>query len=80
MNTLSHKIQDITFEANIMVLTVNNQQIRIALAEVSPKLNQASESVRNNFRISTSGYGIHWPQIDEDLSLAGLLKKSGYKA
>ena len=28
---------------------------------------------RNNFEVSPSGYGIHWPLIDEDLSIDGLI-------
>jgi hypothetical protein len=42
--------------------------------KISKKLAQATETERNNFQISPSGYGIHWPQIDEDLSLHGLLR------
>jgi hypothetical protein len=29
---------------------------------------------RNEFKISPSGYGIHWSLLDEDLSINGLLK------
>jgi hypothetical protein len=28
---------------------------------------------RTNFEISSSGYGIHWPLLDEDISVDGLL-------
>jgi hypothetical protein len=28
---------------------------------------------RENFEISPSGYGIHWPDVDEDLSIDGLI-------
>ncbi len=34
-----------------------------------PKLLSASEKARLNFMISPSGYGIHWPDIDEDISI-----------
>jgi hypothetical protein len=27
-----------------------------------------------NFEISPSGYGIHWPDLDEDLSIDGMIK------
>lgn len=33
----------------------------------------ASEIERNTYEISPSGYGIHWPLIDEDISIDGLL-------
>mgnify|MGYP000850298625 CR=1 FL=1 len=38
-----------------------------------PRLQHATEAERRDFRISVSGHGIHWPGVDEDLSLAGLL-------
>jgi Protein of unknown function (DUF2442) len=36
-------------------------------------LRNASRSERENFEISPAGIGIHWPDIDEDLSVAGLM-------
>ena len=39
-----------------------------------PKLLHASPSQRKNWRIAGGGYGIHWPEIDEDLSTEGLLR------
>lgn len=39
-----------------------------------PKLLHASGTERNNWRIAGGGYGIHWPDVDEDLSIEGLLR------
>ena len=39
-----------------------------------PGLLGATEAERNNWLISGGGYGIHWPDIDEDLSTEGLLR------
>jgi hypothetical protein len=39
-----------------------------------PRLLGATEAERNNWLISGGGYGIHWPDIDEDLSTEGLLR------
>ena len=39
-----------------------------------PRLLNASEAARKNWRISGGGYGIHWLDIDEDLSTEGLLR------
>lgn len=39
-----------------------------------PRLLHATEPQRANWRISGGGFGIHWPEIDEDLSVAGLLR------
>ncbi len=38
-----------------------------------PRLSQASKSQRENWQLLGDGEGIHWPDIDEDLSVAGLL-------
>lgn len=38
-----------------------------------PRLLTARADQRWNFRLIGSGEGIHWPDIDEDLSIAGIL-------
>ncbi|MCO5352576.1 MAG: DUF2442 domain-containing protein [Bryobacteraceae bacterium] len=39
-----------------------------------PRLLNATELQRQNFELLGDGIGIHWPDIDEDLSVAGLLR------
>ncbi len=39
-----------------------------------PRLLHATPAQRTNWRIAGAGYGIHWPDIDEDLSAQGLLQ------
>ncbi len=43
-----------------------------------PRLTHGSPTERANFQISSAGYGIHWPDLDEDIGVEGLLfgKKS----
>ena len=38
-----------------------------------PRLLHASEQERNNWRLIGRGQGIHWKDIDEDISVEGLL-------
>lgn len=38
-----------------------------------PRLSSATQDQLNNWEILGDGEGIHWPDIDEDLSVAGLL-------
>jgi hypothetical protein len=38
-----------------------------------PRLLHASCEQRNRFQISSAGFGIHWPDVDEDLSVRGML-------
>ena len=39
-----------------------------------PRLLNATPAQRKNWRIAGGGYGIHWPDIDEDLCTEGLLR------
>lgn len=39
-----------------------------------PKLRDASREQRGNWRLIAKGVGIHWEELDEDISVAGLLK------
>lgn len=39
-----------------------------------PRLANASTAERMNWEVAGGGYGIHWPDIDEDLSTEGLLR------
>jgi len=38
-----------------------------------PRLDGASTAQRSNWRLIGEGEGIHWPDVDEDLSLEGML-------
>jgi len=38
------------------------------------RLEQATPEERENFEISSSGYSVHWPDVDEDLSARGALR------
>lgn len=68
-----HKIENIKFESGNLLITIDGQDKRFPLKEVSSILENASEEERNSFDISPSGYGIHWPLLDEDISIDGLL-------
>lgn len=39
-----------------------------------PRLLHATPAQRENWKISGGGFGIHWPDVDEDLSSTGLLR------
>jgi hypothetical protein len=68
-----HNISNLKFEDGFLVITIDGEPKRFQLKEISPALENASEEERNNFEISPSGYGIHWPLLDEDISIDGLL-------
>ncbi len=39
-----------------------------------PRLVNADDAQRKKWQVAGGGYGIHWPDIDEDLSVEGLLR------
>ena len=39
-----------------------------------PRLAQGTPAERANWRMIADGTGIHWPELDEDISIAGLLE------
>ena len=39
-----------------------------------PRLLHATAEQLNNWKVAGGGYGIHWPDLDEDLSTEGLLR------
>ena len=57
----------------VWVDLVDGRSVSVPLAWY-PRLLDASEDERANWRISAGGYGIHWPDLDEDLSTEGLLQ------
>ena len=68
-----HNIRKVAFSGNRLILTVDEIEHSIDIAKHSQKLSQASASERRHYIISPSGYGIHWPELDEDLSVDGLI-------
>jgi hypothetical protein len=64
------------------VKILNNKKIWVLLddgREISvpivwfPRLVRASQEQLNNFKLIGSGTGLHWPDLDEDLSIKGFL-------
>ena len=78
MNTLDIKpgerVKDVHFtEDTLSVDLIDGRTITVPLAWY-PRLLHATTEQRNNWQVCGGGYGIHWPDIDEDLSTEGLLR------
>ncbi len=56
-----------------MMLRVDGKEYKIDIAKESDRLAKATQEQRENFEVSPTGYGIHWPDLDEDLSIDGLI-------
>jgi hypothetical protein len=68
-----HHLTDVRLDTDNLYLTVDGEPKIFSLKKISSRLAKASEKERTVFEISPSGYGIHWPLIDEDISIDGLL-------
>lgn len=56
-----------------LVIELTDRRITIGWRECSEKLARATPEQRFDVELSPGGYGIHWPQLDEDLSINGLV-------
>ncbi len=56
----------------IIARLVDGRTISVPLAW-SWRLSEATEEERTNFEIIGDGQGIHWPDVDEDISAEGML-------
>ena len=69
-----HNVANIRFEKHYLLFRVDGRNYKIDLRRQSKKLAIADERTKMNFEVSPSGYGIHWPELDEDLSIDGMIK------
>jgi hypothetical protein len=70
-----YNIHSIRFSKEEMIIIIDHQQYIINLRQVSSRLLNASDEERNNYEFSPLNYGIHWPLIDEDLSINTLISR-----
>ena len=78
MNTLPVKefapiATDVQVSSEMLQVYLTDGRIISVPLEWFPKLRDASEKQRNNWCLIGGGIGIHWEDLDEDISVAGLL-------
>ena len=74
-------VSELQFEATkawyendrICILLSDQREIRFPI-NVNKKLREASPDQLKNIEIICNGTGLHWPDIDEDLSLTGIME------
>jgi hypothetical protein len=57
----------------LVVISADGRELAAPLAWF-PRLLEATPEQRGNWRLIGRGQGIHWPEIDEDISIASLLR------
>jgi Protein of unknown function (DUF2442) len=73
-NVPDERVADVKLTSNSLVVSLKDGRIISVPLAWYPRLLNASKAQRKNWQISGGGYGIHWPDIDEDLSTEGLLR------
>jgi len=68
------KAERIEVTQSELVLHVRGEVLRLPWNRCSPRLAQASTPQRMDAKLSPGGYGVHWPSLDEDLSVKGLVR------
>jgi len=66
-------ILDLSFRKDVVDVSLSDGRIVSVPLAWYPRLAAAKKKELENFKISPSGYGIHWPDLDEDLSVKGFL-------
>jgi hypothetical protein len=56
-----------------LILVLADRRVRIPWEHCSKKLAAATKLPRSTAELSRGGYGIHWPLLDEDLSIPALV-------
>jgi hypothetical protein len=65
---------NVRFEKNKMHVRLRDgREISVPLG-LFPRLREATARQRKNWRLVGKGVGIHWPELDEDISVSALLK------
>jgi len=79
MSTLVAKISealasDVWFDADLLhIRLLDGRELSVPL-EWFPKLRNAADKQRNKWRLIGRGIGIHWDELDEDISIPAMLK------
>lgn len=70
------RVSDVRFDDDRLIVDLmDGRTIAVPLGWY-PRLFDATPQQRQVWEVAGAGYGIHWPQIDEDLSTEGLLRGS----
>ena len=68
------RVKDVNFGPDTVSVELMDGRTTTASLAWYPKLLNATAKERANWTVSGGGYGIHWPELDEDLSTEGLLR------
>jgi hypothetical protein len=65
--------KNVAFDSDMMHITFTDGRVLSVPLAWSPTLFHATPAQRERWEIGGGGIGLHWPELDEDLSIAGLM-------
>jgi hypothetical protein len=72
--TTDERVLDVAFSEDALSVSLRDGRVISVPLVWYPRLLNATPAQRKNWKIAGGGYGIHWPDVDEDLSTEGLLR------
>lgn len=60
-------------DGRICILLSDKKEVRFPI-ELNPRLREATIEQLSNIEIICAGTGLHWPELDEDLSITGIIE------
>ena len=72
--TTDERVLDVAFSDDALSVSLRDGRVISVPLVWYPRLLNATPAQRKNWKIAGGGYGIHWPDVDEDLSTEGLLR------
>ena len=73
-STADERVLDVQVTDDTLSVSLHNGRTISVPLVWYPRLLNATPAQRKNWKIAGGGYGIHWPEVDEDLSSEGLLR------
>lgn len=68
------RLEAVRFEGERLVVDLRDGRTLMVPTAWYPRLARGTPSQRQNWEEIGDGFGIHWPDLDEDLSVRGLLR------
>lgn len=68
------RIRHLSFSGDSMCVAFSDERQVIVDVASFPRLRNASPTQREQWQLIGDGLGIHWPELDEDLSMEGILQ------
>jgi len=68
------RVLDVQFAEDAFSVSLRDGRVITVPLVWYPRLLNATPAQRNNWKIAGGGFGLHWSDLDEDLSTEGLLR------